>query len=70
MGSLDNYPDFVVFEQEVVVCDVGDDVAGKYVLPPAIGRADCTGRGVEDIGDVLHHLVDYGCGHIAEIDEQ
>ena len=63
MSSPDNYPDFVVFEQEVVVGDVGDDVAGKHVLPPAIGRADSTWRGVEDFGYFLHHVVNYAGGH-------
>jgi len=63
MGSLDNHPDFVVFEQEIVVGDVGDDVAGEDILPPAIRRADSTGSGVEHFGDVLHHVVDYGRGH-------
>ena len=53
----------VVFEQEVVVCDVGDDVAGKYVFPPAIRRADSTGSGVKYLGYFLHHVMDYGRGH-------
>ena len=59
MGSLDNHPDFVVFEQEVVVGNVGDDVAGEDVLSFAIRRADSTGSGVEDFGYFLHHVVNY-----------
>ena len=63
MSSPDNRSDFVVFEQEIVVCDVGNDIAGEDILPPAIRRADSTGRGVEDFGDFLHHVVDYAGGH-------
>ena len=63
MGSLDNHPDFVVFEQEIVVGDVGDDVAGEDILPPAIRRADSTGSGVEHFGYFLHHVVNYAGGH-------
>ena len=63
MGTPDNRADFVILEQEIVVCDVGDDVAGKYILPPTICRADSTGRGVEHLSDVLHHVVDYAGGH-------
>jgi len=63
MGATYNYPDFVVFEQEIVVGNVGDDVAGEDILPPAIRRADSTGSGVEDFGYFLHHVVNYGRGH-------
>jgi len=63
MGATYNYPDFVVFEQEIVVGDVGDDVAGEDVLSFAIGRADSTWRGVEDFGYFLHHVVNYAGGH-------
>ena len=63
MRAIKNAADLVVGEQKLGVGDVGNDVASEYVLPPSIGRAYGTGSGVEYLGDILHHLVDYGCGH-------
>ena len=63
MGASDDRADFVILEQEVVVGNVGDNVAGKHVLSFAIRRADSTGRGVEDLGHFLNHVVNYACGH-------
>lgn len=56
MSSPDNYPDFAVFEQEVVVSNVGDDVAGDDV-----GSLAGTGA------DILSADSKYHCGGVNDM---
>ena len=71
VGAIDNCPDFVVFEQEVVVGNVGDDVAGDDVGPFARTGADGFSADSENhcggVNDMVYECWGHGYGFLGYI---
>ena len=63
MVTLDNCPDFVVFEQEVVVGNVGNDVPGYDVCSLAGTGADILSADSEYHCGGVNDMVDECWGH-------
>ena len=63
VGAIDNCPDFVILEQEVVVGNVGDDIAGDDVGPLAATGADGFSADSENHCGGVNDMVDECWGH-------
>ena len=61
--ALDNCPDFVVLEQELVIGNVGDDVASDDVCPLATTGADGFSADSEYHCGGVNDMIDECWGH-------
>ena len=61
--AIDNCPDFVVLEEELVVCNVGDDIASDDVGPLAGTGADGFSADSENHCGGVNDMVDECWGH-------
>ena len=63
VGALEDCPDFVVLEQEVVVGNIGDDVAGDDVCTLAGTRADGFTANSKNRCGTVNDMIDKCWGH-------